>query len=705
MSKITAYFRRAALRNGIVVRSRSLRDGGITAYTYAAFLEMANYGYRVTPEALAGMSETALADMLNDARTVKGADRDMTPIYPGFPKQVQDLPTLTLLAEQILHYWTGGAFLPDYPTVVRENLPLADIVRNVQEVTVTDAGSAARALMTKFVRSGVAVSDSEKSVLWGAVDVLRPDADAVREALKGATNGENIQTLIEALIVSGTFTADEAVIEFATSMRNVDQLLRLTLVAVGEPITDHADAADRAVHALSDKDGFAIRMNTLSRPARRALVARLGELTGGFFADRLVLRNNLWRRVMRSVHPYSLKLTDESRRAADIIHGNVDYRTLDSLVEAAIGDGDAIEVVSLLSENRPSELLARLVEILRISKTKTAATELAKAVEAVSATAPVTTLIRAYNGVLAANFDGVRVVREAGRNNHLMSVDRVKVNASNVKIVSEAVLNALRVRLSKTAAPEDAVVGTISDMAVPLVRRDLSNTDRVVDRGTRLAPVGDGDVLRVFSHWTNTTDRSGYLDVGVAVLDADFSVLAVTTWNTWEQNRKWSTYSGDCNVHPGHSAVEFFDVDIPKLRKEHCLAKYAVMTVQSYSGIKLSEVDMVAGTMLRTDADKGASFDARTVTSAFSPTTDAYQALPLVVDLDSGEMIWLDASSGSTATGMSAANDHAIGPVVRDELARPRMTMGELAELWAQAHGVETVEFPVNRDAVLALLD
>jgi hypothetical protein len=83
-------------------------------------IEMANYGYRVSPEDLQGMSTAALRAMLDDARAIKGADRDMTPIYPGFPKQVQDLDTLTLIVEQILHYWSGGTFLPDYPHVVRE---------------------------------------------------------------------------------------------------------------------------------------------------------------------------------------------------------------------------------------------------------------------------------------------------------------------------------------------------------------------------------------------------------------------------------------------------------------------------------------------------------------------------------------------------------------------------------------------------------
>lgn len=702
MSKITADYRRAALRNGVVIRSRAKDSSDNLAY--AAVLEMANYGYRVNPDDLLGMSTSALEAMLGDARSVKGADRDMTPIYPGFPAQVQALDTLTLLIEQITHYWTAGAFLPNHPTVIRDGLPLADIVRNVQEVRVLEAGPAARHFIETLTTRGVALSDTERDLLRGSVSVASPDAEFVHKVLRASRHAENTSVLFSAL--RSVFTPNELVVEFASDCRNVDQLLRLVLTAVGEASAEkHLDAAVRAIDALSDKDAFSVSMNTLSRPARRALMDALGELTAGFYADRLVLRNRLWRRVMRSVHPYSqIKLTDASRRAADIIHGNIEYRTLDSLVEEAIGNEDASTAVELLSEHRPGALLARCAELLRVAGTLTAAKELASAIRVAGQRSPVSTLVRAYNGVIAANFDGVRVVREVGRNNRLLDVDRKKVSDKQINVVSDAILSALCDVLAKMDAPT-APVGVVSDMAVPLVRRDLSNTDRVLDRGTRMAPVGEGRVLRFFSHWINNHTIKGYLDIGVAVLDADFAHLTTSTWDTWERNREWSTYSGDKLVFPGDSAVEFFDVELDRLRAAYPTAKWAVMTMQSWSGIPLSKMDAVAGTMFRTYANKGANFDARTVTSAFSPTTDAYQALPLAVDLDTDEMVWLDASSGSTRAGVSAARDGAVGPVVRDELARPRLTMGELAMLWAETHKVETVDEPVDRDAVLALLD
>lgn len=699
MGNITTDFRRAALRSGVVIRSRAKSSSD--ALVYAAVLEMANYGYRVNPADIQGMSETALTDMIADARAIKGADRDMTPIYPGFPKQVQELSTLTLLVEQILHYWSWGTLLPDYPTVVREGLPLEDIAANVQELTVLEAGPAARLLIEQLTTRGVAISASEAELLHGSVAVARPDAEFIKAVLDKSRHGENIQHLLGAALT--LFTRSELVLLFAQDMRNVDQLLRLLLTAMAKPSAPrHQDAADRAVTALSDKDAYAVSMQTLGRPARRAAMSALGNLTDGFYADRLVLRNRLWRKVMRNIHPYSqIELTTASRRAADVIHGNIEYRTLDSSVEAAIADRDAPAAIKLLAENRPSALLARCVELMRLPNSSK---ELAAAILANGSRAEMTTLIRSYNAVLGANFDGVRVVREAGRNNRLLDVERTPVSQKKIDRVAAALLHVLSEALSKADAPTGPV-GISSSMAVPLVRRDLSNTDRVLDRGTRMPSAGSGDFLRIFSHWINTHNSGGYLDIGVALLDEGFDHITTSTWNTWQANRGWSTYSGDKLVYPGDSAVEFFDIDLKAVAALYPEAKYAVMTVQSYSGIPLSKVDMVAGTMLRSDPNKGQSFDARTVTSAFSPTTDALQALPLAFDLGTRELIWLDASSGSTQVGMSAAQDSLIGPVVRDELSRPRLTMGALATLWADAHGVDTVDAPTDRDALLALLD
>lgn len=157
-------------------------------------------------------------------------------------------------------------------------------------------------------------------------------------------------------------------------------------------------------------------------------------------------------------------------------------------------------------------------------------------------------------------------------------------------------------------------------------------------------------------------------------------------------------------MSPGGEAAEYVDVNIPGLRKAHPKARWVAMTIQSWSGFPTKDVDMIAGVMLRSEPNSGEVFDARTVSTAFKPTTASMQSVPLVFDVISGEMVWIDSSSGSTATSVSAEQDEAVGTVVYNEIARPRMTLGELAERYAEAHSVKTVNAPVNRDTIVGLL-
>lgn len=704
MSKITPEFRRSALRNGVVVRTGRTHDTS-PALIHAAVIEMANLGFLVDAKGLSGMSATALDAMLGDARSVVGADRNMRPIYPGFPNQVKELSTATLLFEQILHYWSFGTLLPNYPDVAREGLPIADMVRNAREVKVLTSGEAARHFIETLTTKGIAMSDDERTLLDGSIALAVPSLEEAAQVISRARNGENIQALVLGMReFMDAVSASDFVKTLVPACSNLDQVLRVVLAVATTPVQGRTEDYDLAVKTLADRRASAVRMVNLSRPARRVVLAQVARLSTDFAADALVSRQQLWRRVMRMVHPYDFTLNAAAKRAADIIHSNVEHRTLNSLVEKGMADGDVTTVVGLLAEHQPGNLLRRIVALLRLSSSRTQVQALADAVREVGARSTITTLVSAYNGVISVNDKNARITRVAGLRNTLRETDARPVKASYVTMMAEAIKDALRAVLARKTAPVGKV-GTGSDLPVPLVRRDLSTTDRVMDRGQTLTPAGEGDTVRMFSHWVNNQHTGGYIDIGAVVLDAEFKTITVNTWNSWMNARDWSTYSGDKHVYPGDDAAEYIDVDLPALRKKYRNAKWVAMTLQSWSGFQLDKVDLVAGTMLRSKPDSGEVFDARTVTTAFRPTTNSLQAVPLVVNVDTGEMIWLDSSNGSMERGISSAQDETIGVVVYDELARERMTLGDLATLWAEAHKVDTTSDPVDKDALLGLLD
>lgn len=703
MSQITREFINSAIRHGILV-SKSESKPASEQIVLAAFIEMVNLGFKADIDSLRTMSTNHLTRLLEEAAKVVGKDRNMVAVYPGFPRQVQELSTLTLLVEQLTHYMTGGKFLPDYPTVARGAVPLEDIARNVKEVEVLTVKEAAEKFIRSLTQATVSLSDSDKELLQGSVDLLSPDVDTVSTIVSSSKNEENAQSLILASIngLRKKATDSELVMKLGGSIHSVGGLLRLILAVSTHSVEDREEGYEDAVRNLRDKAVSSVRMNNLSKPARRFFLERLGALSQGYNADALVAKRNLWRKVMKMVHPYSFSLDADVRRACDIIHENIEYRTFNSQVESAMERGDVREIVELLSA-QSGNLLRRLVAIMRFAKDAKEINVLANSITKNGWKSKLTTLISAYNGVLSINDDTARLVRAAGLNNALVEKRTEKVDGAYVSTVLNALKEAMKKNLAEKEAPKGAVK-IQGAQKVPLVRRDLSSSDRVLDRGEILTPVGEGDVVRLFNHWRNNQSRSGYIDTGAVVLDKHFKTLSVCTWNSWEQSREWATYSGDKCVQVGDEAVEYIDVDLPKLKKELPSARWVAMTIQSWSGFKTGDVDLIAGAMLRSDADAGESFDPRTLATAFKPTTDSLQSVPLVIDLETSEMVWIDSSSGSNRAGVSAADDENVETVVYNEVERPSLTMGELAKLWAEAHGAKTVKTDVDKEEILSLL-
>lgn len=754
MSKITAEFRLSALRRGMLVENT--RGASSESIAFAGAIELANLGFVVSPADLRLVSTEAITETIKQARVIMGADRDMTPIYPGFPKQVQELSTMTLLVEQILHYWSGGALLPDYPSVVRDGLAIEDMLRNARALRVVRASVAAKELITELATNPVALSVDDKNLMRSAMQMNKPSIDAVVETVKKSRNGENIQSFVTAVAGLGAIAPKDIALAVIPVLANADAMLRVVLALYTAPapvnkekvlasaaasagnklrleyLYDDEFSAIRSVRRvdansfaletlsakeqtrvanyvlavgnLADRHSRAVFMRKVPRPVRHAVIEKLGKVSDGYKADTIVGRQMLWRKLMTAVHPYDFNLTDAEKRIADIIHSNIEYKTLNSMIEEAMQSRDVVAAVEMTVEHQPGNLLRRLVALLRLVDSSKDAKFLADAVQQFGAKSSLSTLISSYNGVIAANDESARVTRVAGLNNTMVKrADVVKVKDAHIALVCDALKKAIKENLAQKAAPSGPVP-VQSAMAVPLVRRDAATTDRQMDRGADFAVAGEGDTLRIFSHWNNNQRNSGYMDIGLVILDSKFKNLAVLTWNSWSSHRDLGTYSGDKHVSPGDSAAEYFDLELAKVRAKFPDAIYAAMTIQSYSGWPTSKVDIIAGAMLRSKPNSGEVFDARSVATAFKPTTDSLQAVPFAVDLRSGKMVWIDSSSGNTRSGMSSTGDTSVGSIVYDELERPRLTLGELATLWAEAHGVETVDEPVNQKELAMLL-
>ncbi len=92
---------------------------------------------------------------------LKGADVDYRPMYPNFPKQVMEATWHELFWNAITHYWTAGAWLPEYTKHPRAKAYEAVKFRTLELTTPAPT----RAVFTKLLGAYESISASDKAII------------------------------------------------------------------------------------------------------------------------------------------------------------------------------------------------------------------------------------------------------------------------------------------------------------------------------------------------------------------------------------------------------------------------------------------------------------------------------------------------------------------------------------------------------------
>ena len=682
---------------------------------HAVVAELASLGFIITPYELSGVTNEFLESVLDSARSIVGVERfSTTPMYVNFPAQVKKMDTVELIVDQIVHYLSYGSLVPDHEDVkVRPGLTLKDLVGNGKNLNVREVDPLSE--VERLVSKSVALSQNERDLVILLVwEGFNDNISDWHKIYRDTRNHENAQVLFSALIdlMNDKDKFINTVLVFMGATNNADRLLRIFLSAYSTPSNDNREAYNRAVNELSDSDHWAVKMITAPKAVRRGLVYALGNIIGHreYSADALISRHELWKRVMRMVHPYSIgNMDDTSRFALDVIHENIHYETYNAVVERVMAEKDVKNAIEVLSQ-RPGNLLRRLVALARMEDfTRAQAREVTEIIA--KANLPLTTLISGYNGVLNANASGNKIVRIKGANT---VVDSHNATAKHIGILSSGLKDAISKALAAKNAPVNPV-GVIGEFPAPLVARDASRSDRELYRGQSIAEFEDTDTLRLFVHWFNKesgTENSWYddgvvdVDLGINVYDKDLNTVSSVNYTNYDLSRSYATFSGDLtNAPKPHGASEYFDVDVSNLRKNYPQSRWIALSAIVYSGDVFKNLDHVYGVMVRSDDEKGEIYDPRTVSASGSSVADSRSVTALVVDLEGNRVFWVDSGVGNnTLYGNSTSQSDEIAAVIRTEVMRETLTAGELARMWATAHGVATVKEKVDMDSLESLL-
>jgi hypothetical protein len=400
----------------------------------------------------------------------------------------------------------------------------------------------------------------------------------------------------------------------------------------------------------------------LRRPLRRALLALLDSFAPDSLVEDMLRHDSYWVWLGEFLHPgeHASRFPNVARAFAIIRKKSPDgtpapsFKTHAARVEAAAAAGDVATMVGLLGA-RPGELARRLDHALRLAakdpRSVTAVTNaFIGSVDKMST--PVLVTLRTLIPTRTAPAV-VRMFWPKGEVAKGISIPDLRpwLPADAVAPIERACTTELlrRFAVASSAAKaaggpafEDAIIDRdLADIIVPFNERTAAKGAVSLPRGSRVR-IPDSKAVRLFLHWCQPEVDGEWtdLDLSVYFADAAWKQVGVCAYYalTWSDVAK---SSGDFTSAPfPDGASEFVDFD--RARARAAGARYAVMVVNAYSGMSFSQLERAfAGVMLRDDLG-GLHFDPRTVELKFQLAGDNGMFAPLVIDLDTGALHWLD---------------------------------------------------------------
>lgn len=575
--------------------------------------EMHNFGFLVTKELyqyLSSLDESTSVEVckkvLSLAKESVGAHVAMKAFYPNFPRQVMEASDAELFINAILHYWTLGAWSPEYVEEKRPDLKEENPKTEISLISMED-------VKAYFFR----ILASKNSIPASLVEFVEM---GIEEGWAAEYKGE--------------IPFKETLCRVATALVKQGQSINGVVATTTDVL--------RVMAALSESDielKTKVRFKSLNRKTRRALVSALEEVIN--ISD-VKAYASLWKRAFHSLHvgEFGGKVAEIAAR----FRNEKNVVTSETVVAEAIKSGDVKVAVNKLV-NKPSVFARSLDKLLRDSDPKTSAwviKEFAKVVEKVDS--KVLLQVLGHFKGRSLNEAGERVVFTAGSKGKALLAPSLKALD---KSVVEHVVSVIEAELKNKFAEKALLKGKkvfispeVYSVLIPSQLASITENKKTVARGSRvpldLIPEdAEKNVLRMFIHWIGQDQ-----DLSAFFINEDMTEFSQVAY--YNLRNSYACHSGDVTYAPApHGGSEFLDV-----RMDEALAdgmRYIAMDVRVYNGPTfLKHERSFAGFMLRNDLKSGEIFEPTTVRGKFDITLDGSTVMPCFFDMKTREMIWLD---------------------------------------------------------------
>ncbi|MDN3021191.1 MXAN_6230/SCO0854 family RING domain-containing protein [Streptomyces sp. S.PB5] len=469
------------------------------------------------------------------------------------------------------------------------------------------------------------------------------------------------------------------------------------------------------------------RMRSLPRGLRRQLLGLLDGLAMPSLVEDVLRHPGAWKRAAEILHPYEhyarhpkaalafavLRATDTSsgdlgeallRTAAEhpdavrVDGDRVKPATWTARVEQALYEKDAEAALDLLAQ-RPGELLRRLDHLLRLRELDVLPEGFGDVLRRVLPNAGPGPLLAALGRMRIRHLPGGRrVFFPRGQVTRSFTIDDTRVPLSS-KVTGEvcALLEAEALRRLADGPRLDLSVldSALTGLAVPAAETAASKALVTVPRGST-QPLPEGEVLRLFLHWTEPAKTRVDLDLSVALYDEAWEFAGLCDYTSLVHEGRSAVHSGDLTSGPApDGATEYVDLDLGALAERG--VRFALPVVFSYNDVAFEELlDAFAGFMALPSAaeeDRDASYDPRTVRQRYDLVGDSRIHVPMLVDLRRRTFLWTDlhlpADEGFHSLYRHGADLGRVAQDLHQYFSSGRTTLWDLAVWRAAARGDE----------------
>jgi stress response protein SCP2 len=691
------------------------KGNGLSDTHQLTFLaELAKLGYRVTnPEMLQEVSSRFLMDYKHLLKTLakkRGGDVQYVPLFKNFPDEVPN--GADYLSKRIIGY-IGNMFhlFPD--AVELDNgikVPKwlfntkdfgADPITQMQSKELFDLavkenaakeGDAHVEWMDLRIVHEEALTEELKNYLARLVYAKSSIKEALHEDLFELLDFFGAEGLEGDLVVfketkallmqyfwkKGDF---EAVSEFAKTATDV---LRLFAAVTGSDVS------------LSER----IKFPKLSRKARKVVLSILEKSPG--LAEDLNKYKGLWLEIGRYLHPfeYSKKYPRTAKLFDALRNGKIE--TYNAKTESLLA---LAEVDALLKhlEMKPGVYARKLHEVLRSFPR-----ELDKILASFEKNIAKVALKNLL--VLKAYFSEINeavyrtVVNKKGKMKVLPNNAFAALSEAQIDKVLICIEKAIKNTLAEKESWEEETVWVDSELmnyTLPLQQRKASDGILTVGKGSRIK-TDFSKVLRLFIYWKETASRTD-LDLSCIQFDENFNYLGHVSYT--QLSDAGILHSGDIQSAP-EGAAEFIDITMSQLKKK---VRYLAVQVNKYSGENFRDMDCHAGWMLRDTASADRkTFDIKTVANKFDLNGVGGYAIPLMVDIETQEIISTDlyVSSVNFHNNVEGSvNDVSVLCAQLANFTKTRPVIGYLAHAHAVARNAQLTAFKENASISFGLQD